>query len=118
MNVPRVPTSWGEVIDRITILEIKVARLPTEAARVNAINELNLLIKIAASAIARVEVANLMERLKALNEGLWDMKTASGSMNVPTGSMRHSSLWPGPSTAETTNAARSSANLTCCWALR
>ena len=39
-DIPLVPSSWGEVIDKITILEIKVARLPTETARANAAREL------------------------------------------------------------------------------
>ena len=45
-----VPTSWGEVIDKITILEIKAGRLPTESARANAAKELELLSDIAAPA--------------------------------------------------------------------
>jgi hypothetical protein len=71
-NIPHVPTSWGEVIDKITILEIKVARLPTEAARANAAKELKLLRDIAAPVLANAEIAGLVARLKALNEALWE----------------------------------------------
>jgi len=73
-DIVHVPTSWGEAIDRLTILEIKVARLPTEAARIHATRELNLLIQIAAPAIARTEVCDLMAKLKALNQALWDIE--------------------------------------------
>ena len=33
---PRVPVSWGELIDKITILEIKAERLRAPAALANA----------------------------------------------------------------------------------
>jgi hypothetical protein len=71
-NIPHVPASWGEVIDKITILEIKVARLPQEAARANAGRELELLGAIAAPVMA--EIADLAARLKTLNEALWDIE--------------------------------------------
>ena len=38
------PTPVGDVLDRITILEIKVARLKNETARNNARNELDSLL--------------------------------------------------------------------------
>ena len=71
---PRVPTSWGELIDKITILEIKAARLPTESARANATKELELLADIAAPVLANLEVADLVARLRALNQALWDIE--------------------------------------------
>jgi hypothetical protein len=73
-DIPHVPTSWGEVIDKITILEIKVARLPTETARGNAAKELALLRDIAGPFLQRAEIADLIARLKALNETLWDIE--------------------------------------------
>jgi hypothetical protein len=41
--MPRVPISWGELIDKITILEIKVARLNAPLGQQNAAHELALL---------------------------------------------------------------------------
>jgi hypothetical protein len=73
-DIPLVPTSWGDVIDKITILEIKVARLPTETACANAARELKLLSDIAAPVLARAEIAGLVARLKALNETLWEIE--------------------------------------------
>ena len=70
-NIPHVPASWGEVIDKITILQIKVARLPQESARANAARELALLQAIAAPALA--QIAEMTARLKALNEALWEI---------------------------------------------
>ena len=74
INVPHVPTSWGEVVDKITILEIKAVRLPTEAARANAAKELKLLSDIAEPVLAKAEIAALVARLKALNEALWEIE--------------------------------------------
>jgi hypothetical protein len=62
------------LIDKITILEIKVERLPAEAARANAAKELALLRGIAAPVLAGGETAALVARLKALNETLWDIE--------------------------------------------
>jgi hypothetical protein len=70
--VPLAPTSWGELLDKITILEIKTERLPTQNARDNAAKELGLLQDIAAPALARA--ATLLARLKVLNEALWEME--------------------------------------------
>jgi len=69
---PQIPVSWGELIDKITILEIKVARLPTPAARANAEKELGLLREIAAPVLAKT--APLAAKLKALNEQLWKIE--------------------------------------------
>jgi len=72
--IPLAPVSWGEVIDKITILEIKLARLADEAARGNVAKELELLRGIAAPALVRAELVALAGRLKTLNESLWDIE--------------------------------------------
>jgi hypothetical protein len=74
MSIPHIPTSWGELIDKITILEIKVERLTAEAARANAARELGLLREIAGPVLAGGEAAALTARLKALNETLWEIE--------------------------------------------
>ncbi len=45
---PRVPVSWGELIDKITILEIKTERLRVPAALANAAHEIGLLLDVLA----------------------------------------------------------------------
>ncbi|HKB96188.1 MAG TPA: DUF6165 family protein [Rhizomicrobium sp.] len=72
--IPQVPISWGELIDKITILEIKVERLSIEQARANVAKELGLLREIAGPALANGETRALMARLKALNEALWEIE--------------------------------------------
>jgi hypothetical protein len=71
---PQVPTSWGELIDKITILEIKTDRLPTAGARANAMTELGLLQEIAGPVLGRAEIGALAAQLKALNERLWEIE--------------------------------------------
>ena len=71
-DIPHVPISWGELLDKISILEIKVARLPAAEARTNAGRELAMLREIAAPALA--QIAPLAGQLKTLNEALWDIE--------------------------------------------
>jgi len=69
---PRIPVSWGELIDKIAILQIKRERL-TGAAQLNVERELALLEEIAAPVMARDgEIRALAARLKTLNEALWE----------------------------------------------
>ena len=72
--IPLVPVSWGEVVDKITILEIKLARLGDEEARANVAKELELLRGMAGPVMARQEVSALVAKLKLLNETLWDIE--------------------------------------------
>ena len=74
MTIPHVPTSWGELIDKITILEIKVERLESESARANAAHELSLLREIAGPVLARGQTTALVARLKKLNQALWEIE--------------------------------------------
>jgi hypothetical protein len=71
---PHVPVSWGELIDKITILEIKTQRLSDEAARANARKELRLLQDIAGEVLTRKETEILTARLRALNLALWEIE--------------------------------------------
>jgi hypothetical protein len=73
---PQAPVSWGELIDKITILEIKAERLSTVEARANAAKELALLRGIAGPVLdeAHPEIAILAAQLKTVNETLWDIE--------------------------------------------
>jgi hypothetical protein len=72
--LPHVPVSWGELLDKITILEIKVERLAGEEARANVAKELELLRGIAAPVMAGGPAFPLVARLKQLNLALWDIE--------------------------------------------
>jgi hypothetical protein len=75
LQAPRIPVSWGELIDKITILEIKSARLSNPEALANVGKELALLRQAGESGFAQnAEVLVLKERLRAVNETLWDIE--------------------------------------------
>ena len=72
---PQIPVSWGELIDKITILEIKRERLTGPAALANVGRELEALSQIADPVLADDETArDLKTRLKAVNEILWEIE--------------------------------------------
>jgi hypothetical protein len=72
---PHVPVSWGELFDRITILEIKVDRLVAPTAQANAAHELALLRGILAElAEAPPGLAALRGELAAVNLRLWEIE--------------------------------------------
>ncbi|AOH86253.1 hypothetical protein AWL63_22105 [Sphingomonas panacis] len=73
---PAVPVSWGELLDKITILEIKRARIARPEARANVEKERSLLDAIGASALGRADVAALFAELRAVNEALWEIEDA------------------------------------------
>jgi hypothetical protein len=72
---PSVPVSWGELIDKITILEIKSERLSKPAAVANASHELALL-RAVAGELAEVPsgLAALRGQLVGVNRRLWDFE--------------------------------------------
>ena len=73
-DMPYVPVSWGELLDKIVILEIKTERLTSSQARANAARELALLGEIAHPVMAGGQAAALVARLKHLNQVLWDIE--------------------------------------------
>ena len=67
-STPHVPVSWGELIDKITILQIKRERLTGAGPLANVGRELEALSAIAVPVLAGDEAArDLMARLRALN---------------------------------------------------
>jgi hypothetical protein len=67
-----VPVSPGELIDKITILRIKAARIGDAQKRANVATELGLLEAVLARAVpAGPEIARLTEELHGVNETLW-----------------------------------------------
>jgi hypothetical protein len=73
-DCPYAPVSWGELLDKITILQIKHERIGNPAARANVASELTLLWQIAAAAMADRRLAEPLHRLRAVNEELWDIE--------------------------------------------
>jgi hypothetical protein len=72
MNEIRVPVSFGELIDKITILEIKSERMTDPAKLANVRRELDALDAVwTASPVAGIDIDVLRAELKAVNERLW-----------------------------------------------
>jgi hypothetical protein len=70
-----VPTSPGEFLDKLTILEIKAARIADPAKLANVRRELELLRAAwAASPFAGRDVTALVADLRQVNETLWDVE--------------------------------------------
>ena len=67
-----VPVSWGEVIDKITILEIKAERLADASKLANVNKELAELVMVREREFpGHAGLATLAAELKAINEALW-----------------------------------------------
>lgn len=79
---PRVPLPWGDVVDRLTILEIKVEKLTSPAARGNALEELrqlHLAVAETSAGFTSEEITALgfvRSELKVVNRFLWDAENA------------------------------------------
>jgi len=71
----QVPVSPGEVLDKITILEIKSERMTDPEKVANVRVELALLQETWASAVSRDPVIDdLHDQLKKINETLWEIE--------------------------------------------
>jgi hypothetical protein len=72
---PVVPVSWGELLDKVTILEIKSERLTSKAARDNVRRELAQLRVFSVEAESlHPDIAALKDQLKQVNETLWQIE--------------------------------------------
>jgi hypothetical protein len=72
-----VPVSWGELIDKVTILEIKAERITRRDALANVRRELAALnAVVAASVPRRGGIARLKAALRKINLALWEIEDA------------------------------------------
>ena len=72
MSEIQVPVSFGELLDKIAILQIKSERLSDDAKLVNVRNELSALeLTWMAHPAAGHNIVELRAQLKAVNERLW-----------------------------------------------
>ena len=72
-----VPISPGELLDKISILEIKSDRIGDAIKRANVQRELDLLTGLwHAEAAENADITSLRSELKSLNEALWDIEDA------------------------------------------
>lgn len=77
MSSVRIPVAVGELIDKITILEIKAGRIADPEKLVNVTRELELLQEIWHGVeLTSAELDDLRATLKSLNLRLWDVEDA------------------------------------------
>jgi len=75
MDIIQVPVSPGEVLDKITILEIKSERISDPDKVANVRRELELLLETWQQSVAQDEtVHRIHAELKAINEALWEIE--------------------------------------------
>jgi hypothetical protein len=68
-----VEVSWGELIDKVTILQIKSARIADPAKLANVRRELEAIAQARSQALAQApDVLTLETELRGVNEVLWD----------------------------------------------
>jgi hypothetical protein len=76
LATPAIPVSWGELLDKLTILAIKRRRLTRADALANVAREHDLLAAAAAPALAQRGMPALFAELEAVNADLWDIEDA------------------------------------------
>jgi hypothetical protein len=75
MNEILIPISPGELLDKITILQIKTERMTDPAKVANVETDLDMLNKAWSEAVAvDAEIIALTAELKAVNEALWEIE--------------------------------------------
>ncbi|MGB5621759.1 MAG: DUF6165 family protein [Gammaproteobacteria bacterium] len=75
MSEIRVPVSVGELVDKLTILEIKSERITRAGALANVRRELERLTRIwENSVLSDQDIDEARAELKAVNEALWDIE--------------------------------------------
>jgi hypothetical protein len=73
---PCVPVSWGELLDKITILEIKQERIANANALANVVREHQLLLSVGTQALKDRTIMLLFGDLRRVNETLWGIEDA------------------------------------------
>ena len=75
MNTPQVPISWGELFDKITILQIKLENITSKNALENVELELRKLQSISTQNCPKtMETMQLEGELRQINQQLWDIE--------------------------------------------
>jgi len=70
-----IPVSWGELFDKITILEIKRDRIEDAAKLANISRELDALRQVCESSrLPGQTLDDLVGELRSVNEALWDIE--------------------------------------------
>lgn len=73
--MPLLPVAWGEVFDKLTILDIKLEKL-TDPVKIASVKHERMEIAKVVGDISRFppELHELTKQLKEINNGLWDVE--------------------------------------------
>ncbi len=75
MNSINTPVSPGEVLDKITILEIKSVNIKDAGKQKNVKHELNILLETWDEHVEKCnEITHLKQQLKRVNQDLWNIE--------------------------------------------
>ena len=75
MNEILIPISPGELLDKITILQIKAERIADPVKVANVKTELDMLSKVWSEAVeVDAEITALTTELKSVNQALWEIE--------------------------------------------
>ncbi len=75
MSLISAPVSFGELIDKVTILEIKSERIADAAKLANVRDELQLLNELwVRDPASRTDISTERAELKRINEALWEIE--------------------------------------------
>lgn len=70
-----IPVSWGELFDKLTILEIKKERISDKPKLTNISRELDELLAVSnAHELPDEPLTDLVAELRSINETLWDIE--------------------------------------------
>jgi hypothetical protein len=72
--MPLVPVAWGELIDKLTILEIKRERLTAPKALQSVGLEYSALQRVLGENGKELPLRHLRAKLRAINEQLWEVE--------------------------------------------
>ena len=73
--VVKIPVSWGELFDKLTILEIKQARIDAPQKLENINKELEALRQVCRGAqLPGAPLQVLIDELRRINESIWDIE--------------------------------------------
>lgn len=74
-SIPLLPVAWGEVFDKLTILQIKASKL-TDSIKLANVEKERKAIEGVVGDISRfpMELTSLVDELRAINTGLWDIE--------------------------------------------
>ncbi|MEZ5443632.1 MAG: DUF6165 family protein [Lysobacterales bacterium] len=75
MSMISVPVSFGELLDKMSILEIKLERIADPAKRANVARELDALrVTWSHAPESQQDIAEVLAQLKGVNEQLWEIE--------------------------------------------